>query len=46
LTLTGHHVKKLYAQPQLNCVLQEIFQFFEEARQAGVLLQEDVILAR
>jgi hypothetical protein len=33
-------------QPQLNCVLQELFQFLEEARQAGVLLQQNVIFAR
>jgi hypothetical protein len=31
---------------QLDCVLQELFQFLEEARQAGVLLQEDVVPPR
>ena len=34
------------AQPHLNRVLQETFQFFEEERQAGVLLEERMVLAR
>ena len=35
-----------YAQPHLNCVLQEVFQFLEEPGQARVLLQQNMIFAR
>jgi hypothetical protein len=35
-----------YAQPHLNCVLQEVFQFLEEPGQARVLFQQNMIFAR
>jgi hypothetical protein len=34
------------ASPQLNWVVQEIFQFLEQSRHTGVLLQRDMVLAR
>jgi hypothetical protein len=56
LTRSGHQVGGFipaitgayaaHSGSQLNCGLQELFQFLDEAGQARVLLQEDVIPPR